>query len=114
MKVTGIGGVVFKAKDPEALAQWYQKHLEIDRNKWEQEAGPTAFAPFPADTDYFGGGPQSFMINFRVEDLEGLLNKLKADGVKVVKEAEVYDNLGKFAQIEDGEGNHIELWEPQE
>src|SRR6266576_2063661 len=101
MKVTGIGGVVFKAKDPEALARWYKQHLGIDRVKWEQQAGPTAFAPFPADTDYFGSGPQSFMLNFRVVDLDGLLNELGADDVKIVKQLEEHAGLGRFAWIED-------------
>jgi glyoxylase I family protein len=114
MKVTGIGGVVFKAKDPEALAQWYKKHLGIDRVKWEQQAGPTAFAPFPADTNYFGDGSQSFMLNFRVDDLDGWLKELKKDGVKVAKEAEGYAGLGHFAWIEDLEGNRVELWEPED
>jgi glyoxylase I family protein len=113
MKVTGIGGVVFKAKDPEALSRWYKLHLGIARVKWEQQGGPTAFAPFPADTDYFGSGPQSFMLNFRVDDLDGLLNELKEDNVKIVKEAEEHTGLGRFAWIEDVEGNRVELWEPQ-
>ena len=111
MKVTGIGGVIFKAKDPKALASWYKKNLGIDRNKWEQQAGPTAFAPMAADSDYFGKS-QSFMLNFRVKNLDGFLKELKANDVKIVKEAEKYDGLGAFAAIEDPEGNRIELWEP--
>jgi predicted enzyme related to lactoylglutathione lyase len=114
MKVTGIGGVVFKAKDPEALSAWYKKNLGIDRVKWEQQAGPTAFAAFPSDTDYFGGGPQSFMLNFRVDDLDSLLDQLKQDGVKIAKEVEEHAGLGRFGWIEDLEGNRIELWEPEE
>ena len=111
MKVTGIGGVVFRSKDPDALAVWYKKHLGIDRNKWEQQAGPTAFAPMAADTDYFGKS-QQFMLNFRVDDLNGLLKKLKANKVKIAKEVQEYAGLGRFAQIEDPEGNRIELWQP--
>src|SRR3954471_13331211 len=112
MAVTGIGGFIFRAKDPEELAKWYKKNLGIDRVKWEQQAGPTAFAPMPADSDYFGSTSQMFMLNFRVDDLDGLLGQLKIEKVKVVKEAESYDSLGRFAHIEDPEGNRIELWEP--
>jgi glyoxylase I family protein len=113
MKVTGIGGFIFRAKDPDALAAWYKKNLGIDRNKWEQQAGPTAFAPLSADTDYLKKS-QSFMLNFRVDDIDGMLKKLKANKVKVVKEAEEYAGMGRFASIEDPEGNKIELWEPEE
>lgn len=115
MAVTGIGGFIFRAKDPEVLANWYKKHLGIDRNKWEQQAGPTAFAPMRADSDYFGSKSQNFMLNFRVDDLDGLLKQLKADKVKVVKEIDEYEGMGRFAHIEDAEGNRIELWEePQD
>jgi len=113
MKVTGIGGFIFRAKDPEVLAEWYKKNLGIDRVKWEQQAGPTAFAPMSADSDYFGSKSQMFMLNFRVDDLNGLLKQLKIEKVKVVKDVEAYDGLGRFAHIEDPEGNRIELWEPQ-
>src|ERR1700742_3649368 len=111
-KVTGIGGVMFRAKDPEALGAWYKKHLGIDSMKWEQQAGPTAFAAFPADSDYFGNDKQQFMLNFRVDNLEDLLKQLKTDGVKVAKEIEKCDGMGSFASIEDLEGNRVELWEP--
>lgn len=113
MKVTGIGGFIFKAKDPDTLATWYKKHLGIDRNKWEQQAGPTAFAPMSEDSDYFGSKSQQFMLNFRVDDLDGMLKKLKANKVKIVKEPQEYEGLGRFASIEDPEGNRIELWEPE-
>jgi glyoxylase I family protein len=113
MKVTGIGGFIFRAKDPEVLAAWYKKNLGIDGNKWEQQAGPTAFAPMSADADYFKKS-QSFMLNFRVDDLNGMLKQLKADKVKIVKWAEEYAGMGSFASIEDPEGNRIELWEPEE
>lgn len=113
MKVTGIGGFIFRAKDPEALANWYKKSLGIERNKWEQQAGPTAFAPMPEDSDYFDKS-QSFMLNFRVDDLDGMLKKLKANKVKIVKAVEEYEGMGRFASIEDPEGNRIELWEPSE
>jgi predicted enzyme related to lactoylglutathione lyase len=113
MKVTGIGGIMFRAEDPESLAAWYKKHLGIDRIKWEQQAGPTAFAPSAKGTEYFGNMSQQFMLNFRVDDLEGMLKKLKAEKVKIVKDAEEYEGLGRFASIEDLEGNRIELWEPE-
>jgi glyoxylase I family protein len=111
MKVTGIGGFIFRAKDPETLANWYKKNLGIDRNKWEQQAGPTAFAPMSKDTDYFGKN-QQFMLNFRVDDLDGLLKQLEANKVKIVKAVEEYAGMGRFASIEDPEGNRVELWEP--
>ncbi|HSW80038.1 MAG TPA: VOC family protein [Candidatus Saccharimonadales bacterium] len=113
MKVTGIGGVMFRAKDPEALSAWYKKHLGIDRIKWEQEAGPTAFAPFAADSEDLVGKSQGFILNFRVDDLNGMIKKLKADGVTVAKDIETYEGLGRFIWIEDLEGNRVELWEPE-
>lgn len=118
-RVTGIGGVFFRAKDPEALKEWYMKHLGVfgmDENyePWQQQAGPTVFMPFPADTDYFGSELQQFMLNFRVDDLDGLLKQLKTDGVNIVKEIEVQEGVGKFASIEDLENNRVELWEPED
>jgi glyoxylase I family protein len=113
MAVTGIGGVMFRAEDPEALSAWYKKHLGIDGHKWQQQAGPTAFAPSAKDTEYFGKKSQQFMLNFRVDDLDGQLKELKANGVTIVKEAEAYDGIGRFASIEDPEGSRIELWEPE-
>ncbi|HSX33583.1 MAG TPA: VOC family protein [Candidatus Saccharimonadales bacterium] len=114
MKVTGIGGVFFRAKDPDALADWYKKQLGITGMEWTQQQGQTAFVPFPADTDYFGNASQNFMLNFRVEDLDGLLRQLRASDVKIVKEIEAQAGVGRFASIEDPEGNRIELWEPQD
>lgn len=81
--------------------------------QWEQQAGQTVFAPFPADTDYFRGKSQNFMLNFRVYDLDTMLKELRAGGVKTVKDVEE-QGVGRFAWIEDPEGNRIELWEPQE
>jgi glyoxylase I family protein len=114
MKVTGIGGVIFRAKDPDELAAWYKEHLGIDRIKWEQQAGPTAFAPVSVDTDYIGSKSQQFMLNFRVDDLDGMLKQLRENKVKVVKDVEEYEGMGRFASIEDPEGNRIELWEPSD
>jgi glyoxylase I family protein len=114
MKVTGIGGVFFRAKDPDALSAWYKKHLGINGFEWVQQQGQTVFAPFPADTDYFGSVSQNFMLNFRVEDLDAALDQLRADDVKIVKEIEEQSGVGRFSSIEDPEGNRIELWEPQD
>jgi glyoxylase I family protein len=113
MKVTGIGGVFFRAKDPEALSEWYKKHLGINGMEWEQQAGQTVFAPFSADTEYFGNKSQQFMLNFRVDDLDELLEQLKAEHVKIVDDVQEQEGVGRFAHIEDLEGNRIELWEPE-
>jgi glyoxylase I family protein len=112
-KITGIGGVMFRAEDPEALSAWYKKHLGIDKLTWEQQAGPTAFAPSAKNTEYFGNKSQQFLLNFRVDDLDGMLKKLKTDNVNIAKDVEAYEGLGRFVWIEDPEGNRIELWEPQ-
>lgn len=116
-RVTGIGGLFFRSKDP-ALAKWYQKHLGIDlvpvdysQKPWSQEAGPTVFAPFPQDSDYFDSAKQ-WMINFRVKDLEAMVTQLRAAGIEVSMDAQAYPN-GRFARLNDPEGNPIELWEPK-
>jgi hypothetical protein len=118
-KVTGIGGFFFRAKDPAFLGQWYRQHLGInpvptdyDQQPWSQEAGPTAFAPFPHDTDYFGKPEQQWMINFRVRDLDAMVAQLRTAKIEVSVDAETYPN-GRFAQLQDPEGNPIQLWEPQ-
>jgi glyoxylase I family protein len=118
-RVTGIGGVFFRAKDPKALSEWYKKHLGVfamDDNyePWVQQKGPTVFMPFAADTEYFGSKSQNFMLNFRVDDLDGMLKQLKANKVKIVKDVQDQEGVGRFASIEDLEGNRIELWEPQD
>src|SRR4051794_25746111 len=99
MKVTGIGGVFFRAKDPDSLSDWYMEHLGVGGYDWVQQQGQTVFAPFPADTDYFGNESQKFMLNFRVDDLDGLLNELKAKNIKIVKEVEEQAGVGRFAHI---------------
>lgn len=111
-KITGIGGVFFRAQDTEALAQWYKTHLGVP-GFWSQEAGPTIFAPFKADTDYFPSGKQ-WMINFRVDDMPALIADLKAAGIAVETRPDEWDTpeTGKFARIHDPEGNQIELWQP--
>ena len=118
-KVTGIGGVFFRAQNPEELAKWYEEHLGVnqvptsyDQSPWIQQEGPTVFAPFENTTDYFGKKTQSWMINFRVADLSNMVQQLKDAGIEVTIDDEVYPN-GKFARLHDPEGNPIELWEPK-
>lgn len=117
VKVAGIGGVFFRSKDPAALAEWYQTHLGInpaptslEMEPWTTEPGVTVFAPFAQDTDYFSKN-QMFMMNFRVEDLGAAVEELKAAGIEC-GDIESMDGVGKFARIQDPEGNPIELWEP--
>lgn len=121
-RVTGIGGVFIKAKDPKALAAWYAKHLNLTVTAyggvefpWTDEVpkgtGKTAWSLFPADTKYFGPGGQTAMINYRVDDLDALLAQMKADGVTIDPKHEEA-SYGKFAWVYDPEGNKLELWQP--
>lgn len=117
-KVLGIGGMFFRAKDPAALTAWYADNLGVtgppqdyDSLPWHQEAGFTAFAPFPKDTDYFGEPEQQWMINFRVRDLDAMVAQLRENGADVTVDEESYPN-GRFARLSDPEGNPIQLWEP--
>jgi glyoxylase I family protein len=117
-KVTGIGGFFFRAKDPKALALWYQQHLGIltiptsdGETAWQQEAGSTAFTPFPETTKYFGDPSKSWMLNFRVRDLDKMAAQLQAAGIEVKIDPESYP-YGRFARLHDPEGNPIELWQP--
>lgn len=114
--VTGIGGLFFRTKDSKAMAKWYEQHFGINSSEtgwiWKQDEGPTVFSPFKEDTDYFGRPEQQFMINFRVSDLDALLEKLKSAGVKIAPERQD-EGYGKFAWVFDPEGNKIELWEPK-
>ncbi len=117
MPVTGIGGIFFRAQDPEALATWYKTHFGIGLGpygQWDQSAGPTVFTPFPANTDHFPASKQ-WMINLRVDDLEALLSKLRAAKIEVTTKAE-WDTpeTGRFARVHDPEGNPLELWQPPE
>ena len=118
-KVTGIGGLFFRAHDPKGLARWYQQHLGIsltptspDDSVWEQEAGPTAFSPFPEATDYFGDAHKAWMVNFRVRDLDKMAAQLQAAGIEVKIDPQSYPNIGRFARLHDPEENPIELWQP--
>lgn len=121
-RVTGIGGVFFKTKDPDALKTWYKKHLGFNTDQWgstfwwKDEEGKhcsTQWSPFKEDTHYFKPSEKEFMMNYRVENLEGLLKILKEEGVQVMDEIQVVEE-GKFGWIVDLEGNKIELWEPND
>lgn len=114
-KVLGIGGVFFRAKDPEALSSWYTDHLGIDIADavWQQSSGPTVFCPFKHDTEYFGRREQQWMINFRVADLDAMVSQLQSRGIDVEMRPDEWDSeVGRFARVYDPEGNPIELWEP--
>jgi len=131
-RVTGIGGLFFRAKDPKAAQDWYAEHLGIgplphspwgsgdDASlfEWRDKDNPdqrcySVFAPFPHDTDYFGPGSSPYMFNFRVDDLDALLTELREAGVEVLDKVESYP-FGRFGWIVDPEGNRVELWEPAE
>lgn len=116
--VLGIGGLFFRSRDPDALSAWYATHLGIppvprsyEQPAWQQQAGPTAFAPFPADTDYFGAASESFMTNLRVRDLDAMVRQLRAAGIEVTVDEQAHLN-GRFARLQDPEGHPIELWQP--
>lgn len=113
-KVSGIGGVFFRSRDPKALSVWYEKHLGIDifDQTWGQQAGLTVFAPFKHDTDYFGRAEQQWMLCYRVDDLQAFVTQLKDQGVEAIQNDEWNSEVGTFARIHDPEGNPIELWEP--
>jgi catechol 2,3-dioxygenase-like lactoylglutathione lyase family enzyme len=126
-RVTGIGGIFFKARDADALRAWYRRHLGLDIQEW----GGLAFAPpptlpadspaplgshttwciFPADTSYFGTGSAPFMVNYRVADLDALLTVLRAEGCDVDDKVDASE-YGRFGWVTDPEGNRIELWQP--
>ena len=117
-RVTGIGGAFFRSTDPNALARWYREHLglgvyseEADETWWQEE-GPTVWSPFAADTDYFGRPEQTWMINFRVRDLDAMLAQLRDAGVEVDDKVEEMAGVGRFGWATDPEGNRFELWEP--
>lgn len=120
-RVTGIGGIFFKAKDPKALSAWYKNHLGLEISDWggaifdwggpESEKGMTIWSAFKSDTPYFEPGTASFMVNFRVADLHALLAALRSEGCKVEDRTEESEQ-GKFGWVIDPEGNKVELWEP--
>ena len=121
-KVTGIGGIFFKCQDVEKTNAWYKKHLGLNTDQygstfaWRQadnpkKAGYTQWSPFKQSSDYFAPSDKAFMVNFRVADIEALVEQLKQEGVTVLDEIATFD-YGKFVHILDHEGNKIELWEP--
>jgi predicted enzyme related to lactoylglutathione lyase len=117
-RVEGIGGFFFRAKDPKALATWYEEHLGINTvprdntsRPWRTTAGTTAFAPFKEDTSYLGDRRFQWMINFRVGNLDKMVAQLRARGISVDVDSAVYPN-GRFARLADPEGNPIQLWQP--
>jgi predicted enzyme related to lactoylglutathione lyase len=121
-KVTGIGGIFFKCKDPNKIKEWYKTHLGIDAGsygasfEWQESTDPskkgtTQWNPFPETTKYFDPSAKDVMINYRVENLTALVEELKKEGVTILDKIETYD-FGKFVHIMDIEGNKIELWEP--
>jgi predicted enzyme related to lactoylglutathione lyase len=123
-KVTGIGGIFFKCKDPEKIKQWYSKNLGLQTDEygttfeWESSSdkssiGFTQWSPFPENTDYFAPSEKEYMINFRVENLRALVHQLRADNVTILDDIETFE-YGKFVHILDIEGNKIELWEPND
>ena len=114
-RVTGIGGVFFKAKNKDRLLDWYREHLGIDVQEWGgamfSGMGQTVWTIFKQDSDYFGAGSQRYMVNYRVANLSRMLARLKDEGVTVEPRVEESD-FGKFGWILDPEGNRVELWEP--
>ena len=117
-KVLGMGGLFFRARDPQALARWYAEHLGIpevpgdyETPCWRQSGGSTIFAPFKQETEYFGRPEQLWMVNFRVHDLEAMAEQLRKAGVAIDVDPTIRPN-GRFARLHDPEGNPIELWEP--
>jgi predicted enzyme related to lactoylglutathione lyase len=123
-KVTGVGGIFFKCKDPDKMKEWYHTHLRLNTNpfgavfEWHQgndntKKGFTTWSPFEEETTYFEPSTSNFMVNYRVENLELLVEELKKNGVTIVDSIENFE-YGKFVHILDIEGNKIELWEPND
>jgi len=123
-KVTGIGGIFFKCQDPGNLKEWYNQHLGLVTNEYgslfefrssdkPESKGYLQWSPFSSDTTYFEPSPKEFMINYRVENLEALVEELKKEGVTITDGIEAFE-YGKFIHIMDPEGNKIELWEPND
>jgi glyoxylase I family protein len=117
-KVNGIGGLFFRARNPVAIGEWYRDHLGVtltpsnyEELPWWQEAGPSGVSPFPETTDYFGDPNKTWMVNFRVRDLDAMVAQLRGAGISVELDPQRYSN-GRFARLNDPEGNPIELWEP--
>jgi catechol 2,3-dioxygenase-like lactoylglutathione lyase family enzyme len=123
-KVTGIGGIFFKCKDPNKINEWYKTNLGFDVQpwganfEWREDADPakkgsTAWSTFPETSKYFDPSAKDFMVNYRVDNIEALVEQLKNAGVTIVDKVEDSD-FGKFVHIMDPEGNKIQLWEPKD
>ena len=123
-KVTGIGGIFFRSKDPKETRDWYNKNLGLATNEYgssfefrnahrPDEINYLQWSPFDKDTEYFAPSKKEFMINYRVQNIEGLVKKLKENGVTIVDSIEEFE-YGKFVHIMDSDGNKIELWEPED
>jgi predicted enzyme related to lactoylglutathione lyase len=109
--MTGIGGVFFRARDPEALKAWYAEHLGLSTDAPLREEGPLVWSPFRQDTDYFGPSGQQWMVNYRVNDLDAVLARLREAGAEVDEKMQE-ESYGRFGWAVDPEGNRFELWEP--
>ena len=104
-----------RASDPAVLGAWYRDCLGLDADEnglWAQGPGPTVFATFEAETDYFGSRAQQTMVNFRVRDLDAMLAQLRSKGAEMAPEAQEMEGVGRFAWVTDPEGNRVELWQP--
>src|SRR5690554_6582156 len=123
-RVTGVGGIFFKSSDPDEMKNWYKKNLGLDTDPWgtnfewfqgadSTKKGFTQWSPFKNDTTYFEPSKKEFMVNYRVVYIEKLVEQLKENGVTILDEIEHFE-YGKFVHILDGEGNKIELWEPND
>lgn len=124
-KVTGIGGIFFFSDDMQETKEWYAQNLGLEINDWgscsfefrnvnkPEEIGSLQWTPFKKGSDYFAPSTKDFMINYRVQNIEGLVNKLKENGVTILDDIVSYD-FGKFVHIMDTQGNKIELWEPKD
>ena len=115
-RVLGIGGYFLRARDPAALTAWYRDHLGLDVDRhglWQQEAGPTVFAPFEAETGYFGSREQQTMLDLRVRDLDAMLAQLRERGADVDDHVQDMAGVGRFGWVTDPEGNRVELWQPE-
>ena len=113
-RIVGIGGIFFRARDPEALRRWYGEHLGIDVQEWggaSFDGGQTIWSIFPAETDYLGPSGQQSMVNYRVSDLDAMLAQLREAGASVEEKVDESE-FGRFGWATDPEGNRFELWEP--
>ncbi len=125
-KVTGIGGIFFYSDNPNETKEWYTKNLGVEMNDWGSSSFESRkienpdkiislqWKPFKSGDEYFSPSKKDFMINYQVQNIEGLVKKLKENGVTILDHITAYDGIGKFAHIMDAEGNKIELWEPED